>query len=109
MNCNPDINRVECWMCQRNPFVRRVPVVYAGGNPSPGSSGTEETDLQKHNSIELRREPAISDTNFRIAMKFMAELCEKYHQEISENNMAIDIKPDDNKSAGKEVHMYVFG
>ena len=36
MNCNPDIKRVECWMCQRNPYVQRVPLTVAGGNPSPG-------------------------------------------------------------------------
>ena len=40
MNCNPDIKRMECWICQHNPFIQRVPVVYAGGIISPGSNNS---------------------------------------------------------------------
>ena len=37
MNCNPDINRMECWIFQHNPFVKRMPVIYAGENPFSGT------------------------------------------------------------------------
>ena len=56
MNCNPDINRMECWICQHNPFIQRVPVVYAGGIISPGSNNSPVEKNESDNLTELIEE-----------------------------------------------------
>ena len=53
MNCNPDINRMECWICQHNPFVQRVPVIYAGENFFPGAQHFPFENNEDDNHAEL--------------------------------------------------------
>ena len=64
MNCNPDINRIECWLCRHNPFVQRMPVIYAGGKASPGNPVSNSNDADVYDALaalgEIANWPSIA-------------------------------------------------
>ena len=99
MNCNPDIKRVECWMCQRNPYVQRVPLTVAGGNPSPGHPVPLKIDRDECEVIAalggIAGEPGLADPQMILGM-----LSPLYNGETGNENLEKIRKAMENASGG---------
>lgn len=99
MNCKPDIKRVECWMCQRNPYVQRVPLTVAGGNPSPGHPVPLKIDRDECEVIAalggIAGEPGLADPQMILGM-----LSPLYNGETGNENLEKIRKAMENASGG---------
>ena len=107
MKCNPDINRIECWLCQHNPFVQRVPVIYAGGNLSPGGKTIPVVQVSENNPAFMDITADMSPEEIMDALKDVFPAAGEEKKNLLKNDPDFNNK-DGNGDFVKEVYVYVF-